>query len=101
MAGIDAGYDRAGLAAVVAVKAKMQEGPYAPLALGTIEARARRRYADTGKLVGTKSSRDARNFLKLRGQGVPDEVLHDAGLAQPLIDTRSLLTSITYIKKDR
>ena len=31
------------------------------------------------------------------GEGVPDAVLHDAGLAQPLLDTRSLYGSITYV----
>ena len=93
----EAALHEVGSAAVVAVKQKMQEGPYAPLSDRTIEARARRRYSDTGKLVGTKSSREARQFLKLRAEGTPDDVLHDAGLAQPLIDTRSLITSIKYV----
>ena len=99
--GIADGLDQAGLAAVASVKAKMQAGPFAPLSDRTIEARARRRYGDTGRLKGDKAGRDARAFLVLRGQGTPDAVLHDAGLAQPLIDTRSLITSITYAIKER
>ena len=86
-----------GLAAQVSVKATMMAGPYAPLSARTIEARARRRYSDTGKLVGNAPNRNARQFLKLQGEGVPDAVLHDAGLAQPLLDTRSLYGSITYV----
>ncbi len=98
---INKGLDEAGLAAVASVQGKMIDGPFAPLAQATIEARARRRYEDTGKLVGTKSSREARQFLKLQQQGTPDEVLHDAGLATPLLDTRSLFRSITYVIKDK
>ena len=94
-------YDKAlnavGLMAQVAVKQQILNGTFAPLSDRTIEARARRRHADTGKLVGNAPNRDARAFLKLRGEGVPDEVLHDAGLAKPLLDTRSLIGSINYV----
>ena len=67
----------------------------------TIEARGRRRYADTGKLVGTAPARNARAFLKLQAEGTPDAVLHDAGLATPLLDTRSLLRSITHVIEEK
>lgn len=77
---VEKGLDEAGLAAVASVQQTMIAGGFAPLADRTIEARARRRYADTGKLVGTKPARDARSFLKLRAESTPDAVLHDAGL---------------------
>ncbi|MGI3903110.1 MAG: hypothetical protein ACRYGP_30320 [Janthinobacterium lividum] len=95
------GFDEAGLAAVASIQGVMIAGGFAPLSDRTIEARARRRNPDTGKLSGAATSRNARNFLKLRGEGVPDEVLHDAGLAAPLLDTRSLFRSVTYIVKQR
>ena len=100
-AGIRDGLDQAGLAAVASVQAKMIAGPFAPLSQRTIEARARRRYADTGKLVGTAPARNARAFLKLQAEGTPDAVLHDAGLATPLLDTRSLLRSITHVIEEK
>jgi hypothetical protein len=93
--------DQVGLAAQVAVKAKMIDGGFAPLSDRTIEAHARRKNADTGKLKQDGRSRDARSFLKLRAEGVPDEVLHDADLAKPLLDTFSLYTSIQYVIRDK
>lgn len=96
-AGIDDGLNEAGLAAVASVHATMIAGGFAPLSDRTIEARARRRDPDTGRLVGAATSRNARNFLKLRAEGTPDAVLHDAGLATPLLDTRSLFRSVTHI----
>ncbi len=98
---IKAGFTQAGLAAQVSVQATMIAGGFAPLSDRTIEARARRRYEDTGKLVGTATSKNARKFLKLRAEGTPDEVLHEAGLATPLLDTRSLFRSVTYVIKDK
>ncbi len=96
-AGIDDGMNQAGLAAVASVHLTMLAGGFAPLAQSTIEARARRRYADTGKLVGTATARNARSFLKLQAEGTPDAVLHEVGLATPLLDTRSLFRSVTHI----
>ena len=94
---IDNGMSQAGLAAVASVQGVMIAGGFAPLSDRTIEARARRRNPDTGRLSGAATSRNARNFLKLRAKGTPDEVLHDAGLATPLLDTRSLFRSVTYV----
>ncbi len=94
---IKAGFDQAGLMAVASVQVTMQAGGFAPLSDRTIEARARRRNPETGKLLGDGRSRDARSFLKLRKEGTPDAVLHDAGFARPLLDTYSLYRSITYI----
>ena len=62
---IDKGLDEAGLMAVASVQQTMIAGGFVPLSDRTIETRARRRYPDTGKLVNSKSSRDARAFLKL------------------------------------
>ena len=99
--GIAKGMDQAGLAAVASVQSTMTAGGFAPLAQSTIEARARRRHADTGKLVGTATAKNARAFLKLQAEGTPDDVLHDAGLATPLLDTRSLFRSITHIVEEK
>ena len=98
---INNGIDEAGLAAVASVKATMLNGGFAALSDRTIEARARRRNPDTGKLRQDGRSKDARAFLKLRAEGTPDAVLHDAGLAKPLLDTFSLYGSIQYVIKDR
>lgn len=98
---VEKGFNRAGLAAVASVKDKMMSGPFAPLSPRTIEARATRRNPETGKLKGDKPSREARQFLKLQGEGVPDDVLHGAGLAQPLLDTRSLFKGISYVVRDK
>lgn len=95
------GFEYAGSAAVGSVKATMQAGGFAPLAQSTIEARARRKYKDTGRAIGTKSSRDARSYLKLQAEGTPEWALQDAGLATPLLDTRSLYGSIQYIVKEK
>ena len=86
----------AGTLAVAAVKKRMNEGPFAPLAPATIAARARRRDKDTGKLVNYASARNARQYLKLQAQGVPTEVLSDSGvgLAKPLIDKGDLIRNI-------
>lgn len=96
-----AALDEVGAMGVAAVQAKMIAGPFAPLAQSTIEARARRRYEDTGKLHGTAVSRNARKFLELQKQGTPDWALNDAGLATPLLDTRSLFRSITYVIRQK
>lgn len=98
---VNNGFDEAGLAAQVSVKATMRSGSFAPLSDRTIEARARRRNPETGKLLQDGRSRDARSFLKLRGEGTPDDVLHDAGFATPLIDTGSLILAIQYAIKDK
>ena len=95
------GFDQAGLAAKVSVKARMQAGPFAPLSVRTIEARARRRNPETGKLLGDGRSKSARDYLKLQSQGTPDWALQGAGLAKPLLDTFSLYGSIQYVVKQR
>ncbi|RYC28865.1 hypothetical protein D3273_27035 [Lichenibacterium minor] len=95
------GFDQAGLMAVDSVQRTMLSGGFAPLSQRTIEARARRKYADTGKLVGAKPNRDARTFLELQKQGTPDDVLHEADLATPLLDTRDLFRSIKYIVRQK
>ena len=69
---IKSGFDQAGLAAQVSVKMTMKAGPFAPLAVSTIEARARRRNPETGKLLRDGRSEDARSYLKLSKEGTPD-----------------------------
>lgn len=101
----DAGAAEAGLRAVgfiaeEAVKQTMLTGDFAPLSDRTIQARARRRWSDTRWLKENKASRDARQYLKLRGEGVPDEVLQGADLATPLLDTRNLITAVTHALVD-
>ena len=98
---INKGFDEAGLAAVASVKATMLNGGFAPLSDRTIEARARRRNPETGKLKRDGRSEDARAFLKLRAEGTPDAVLHDAELAKPLLDTFDLYGSVKYVIKDQ
>jgi hypothetical protein len=95
------GFDQAGLMAVDSVQRTMIAGGFAPLSDRTIEARARRRNPETGKLFQDGRSKDARSFLKLRAEGTPDAVLHDAGLATPLLDTRSLFRSVTHIVRQK
>lgn len=99
--GIETGFRQAGFAAENAVKQKMLDGPFAPLSARTIEQRARRRNPETGKLKQDGRSKDARAFLKLQAEGVPDDVLHDAGLAKPLLDTFDLYNSVTHVIRDR
>lgn len=96
---MDNGMRAAGLIAQAAVKQKMRDGPFTPLAPATIAARARRRDKGTGKLVNSVSTRNARKFRKLQAEGVPTEVLNDAGLAKPLIDTGALLQAVQFAIK--
>ena len=72
-----------------AVVDKLETGPYAPLSLATIKARARR------------GRKNAKQYLKLMNEGVPVDVLDEVGLAQPLHDTGQLARSITYVIRQK
>lgn len=84
-------FERIGLIGQNAVKAKITDGPFAPLSPRTIQERAAR---------GRKG---AKQYLKLQAQGVPVEVLNDpgVGLVKPLIDSGQLRNSVTYVVRDR
>ena len=86
---VDRGLGAAGLVGQNAVRAKITDGPFTPLSQATIEARARR---------GRKG---AKQYLKLQGQGVPEDVLQDAALVKPLIDSGQLRASITYVVRNK
>ena len=88
-----------GLVAQGAVKQKLRNGPFTPLAPATVAARASRRDKGTGKLVNSVSTRNARKYRQLQAEGVPTEVLDEAGLATPLIDTRALFNAVQYAVK--
>jgi hypothetical protein len=79
----------AGLRAQNAVQKKITDGPFAPLSEATIKARARR---------GRKG---AQQYLKLKGEGVPEDVLQSASLVKPLIDTGQLRRAITFVIRDK
>ncbi len=74
----DRQFNAVGLLTQAAIRNKITDGPFVPLALSTIKARAR---------AGQKG---AKQYLKLRGEGVPEDVLNDADLIRPLIVTRSV-----------
>ncbi|WP_158810462.1 hypothetical protein [Beijerinckia sp. L45] len=93
--GLEVGFAMAGAAAVAAVKKKILEGSFAPLADSTLEARARRKRAN-GKLSQAESSKAARLELANRAAGVDQSTD-----AKPLYDTHSLFNSITYVIKDK
>lgn len=89
---VEARFVKAGTIAADAVKAKLTDGPFAPLSQRTIEARARR---------GRKG---AKQYVKLQSQGVPRAALDDLGdqaLVRPLIDSGQLRRAVTYVVKDR
>ncbi|MCE2563376.1 hypothetical protein [Komagataeibacter sp. FNDCF1] len=75
------GLNEIGLRAEAAVKNKMDEGPFTPLADATVEARARR------------GRPGAAEELTNRKDGQPA----GTDLAQPLIDTGNLQQHITYV----
>ncbi len=81
---VEKGLMAVGMVAADAVRQKITDGPFAPLAQATIEARARR------------GQKGAKQFLKLQGEGTPDAVLQDARLTVPLIDSGQLRRSIQY-----
>lgn len=83
------GFAKAGAVAVSSVQAKITDGPFAPLSQRTIEARARR------------GRRGAKQYLKLQGQGTPDDILQGAGLVVPLVDTGALRRSITFVIRSK
>jgi hypothetical protein len=78
---VDKALHAAGLAAQNAVRARLTDGPFAPLADATLRARARR---------GRKGAAEA---LKRRAQG---ETPNNAQ-AKPLIDTGQLRQAVTYV----
>ena len=80
--------DAVGLMGVSAVQRYMTSGQFQPLSDGTIEARARR---------GRKG---AKQYLKLKSEGVPTDVLAGAELVKPLIDTGQLRRAVTYVIRD-
>jgi hypothetical protein len=81
----------AGLIAANAVQQKITDGPFAPLAPATIQARA-----DRGR-------KGAKQYLKLLKQGVPADVLNDpgVGLVKPLIDTGQLRRAVSYVVRKK
>jgi hypothetical protein len=86
---VERGLIAAGLAAENAVRAKITDGPFAPLSQRTIEARAAR---------GQKGAKD---YLKLQGQGTPDDILQSAGLTKPLIDSGQLRRAVTSVVRSK
>lgn len=86
---VEKGLTAVGIVAASAVKAKITDGPFAPLSERTIQARAAR------------GRRGAKQFLKLRAQGTPEDVLNEVGLVKPLIDTGQLRRSITSIVRTK
>src|SRR5260364_282797 len=82
---VDKALHRAGLAAQNAVRAKMTEGPFKPLAESTLQARARR-----GRI-------GAAIELERRRRGHTPENAN----AKPLIDTGQLRKSITYVVRKK
>jgi hypothetical protein len=86
---VERGLIAAGQAAENAVRAKITDGPFAPLSQRTIEARAAR---------GQKGAKD---YLKLQGQGTPDAVLQDAALVRPLVDSGQLRRAITSVVRSK
>ena len=86
---VERGLSAAGQVAASAVKAKITDGPFAPLAQSTIEARAR------------KGQKGAKDYLKLQGQGTPDAVLQDAALVRPLIESGQLRRAITSVVRTK
>jgi len=91
---VEKAMSKVGLAASNSVKEKITDGPFAPLSLRTIEARANR----GGKGKGRKG---ARQYVKLMEEGVPLDVLNGADLVRPLIDTGKLRQSITYVVRKK
>jgi hypothetical protein len=84
-----------------AVRDRIDSNVPPPLALGTIEARARRGVAKDVKRRGRKG---AKQYLKLLAEGTPQAVLEDLGenaLVKTLQDTGQLRNSVTYVVRDR
>lgn len=86
--GIEQGLHRVGLTAQDAIKAKIFDGPFEPLAESTLKARARR-----GR-EGAQGELDRRAV----GQEASGEMFEGA---RPLVDTGQLKNAVTYVvKKD-
>ena len=79
----------AGAAAVSSVQATITSGAFAPLSPRTIAARAKR--GQTG----------AKQYQKLKKEGVPEDVLLGTALVKPLIDSGQLRQAITYVIRRR
>lgn len=82
---IDRALNAVGLVAQSAVRAKITDGPFAPLALSTIQARARR---------GRKGAKKALKDIAAGLQPNADDV-------RPLIDTAQLRAAISYVIRKR
>ena len=82
---VDRGLNVVGLIGQNAVRGKITDGPFQPLADSTVAARARR---------GRKGAKEE---LARRAAGLPPGV----DLARPLIDTAQLRSAITYVVRDR
>lgn len=86
----DKAMNAAGLVAVSSIRRGIQKGIAPALADSTLRARARRK-AGTGKRI----TKGAKAELAARAAGVAPST----DFAKPLIDTGSLLASITYVRK--
>lgn len=93
--GLERGLTSAGLAAQVAVKKKIIDGPFAPLSERTLQGRAER-LTSKGKASQSESSKAARRELANRDAGeLPSTD------AKPLYDTHSLFNAVTYVVRDK
>lgn len=82
-------FEQAGLIGADAVRRQITDGSFAPLSERTIQARA-----DRGR-------KGAKQYLKLRAEGTPDDVLQGAGLLKPLIDSGQLRRAITSVVRSK
>lgn len=76
-----------------AVKLKIESGPFAPLAPGTVAGRARQR--------GTKRRASETEYLRLVKQGVSPAAAQAAAGIQPLINTGQLRNAVTFVVRPR
>ena len=93
--------EQVGTVGFKAVRERIRSNVPPPLALGTIEARARR---GTSKDIKRRGRKGAKQYLKLLAEGTPQAVLEDLGenaLVKTLQDTGQLLNSVTYVVRDR
>lgn len=86
---VEARFAKAGIIGSDAVRRQITDGSFAPLSERTIQERAAR---------GRKG---AKQYLKLRAEGTPEDILQGAGLIKPLIDTGQLRRSITYVVRSK
>lgn len=86
---VERGLMAVGIVAADAVRRQITDGSFAPLSERTIAARAAR------------GQKGAKQYLKLRGQGTPEDILQGAGLVKPLIDTGQLRRAVTYVVRSK